>query len=257
MAQTVISAGRRAARAAIGIVAWAYCALAAAATLQISPVTIEMARGVSGAVMTLSNASDHSLYGQLRVFKWEQRQGEDVLSPTQALVASPPILRIPPGGQQVVRIVRLTDSAAREDSYRILVDEIPDPDTAPRSGIVIRMRYSVPVFVDNGLTVADGPRLSWTLLRGARDWRLRVENTGALHARLSTVWLVDGHGRRHEIEAGLMGYALPGQFRVWKLDIPSTTSLGSHPVIHASVNAKPVEEPVGVQSDPGGHEGGR
>lgn len=239
-------------RAAAGVLAWACGAVAAAATLQISPVTIEMAPGVKGAAMTLSNAGEHPLYGQLRVFRWDQRDGEDRLSPTQTLVASPPMLQIAPGNQQVVRLVRTADDAAKESSYRILIDEIPDPRTQPRSGIVIRMRYSVPVFLDNGLTARDRPELSWALVCEGRRWRLRVDNSGAFHARLNTVWVTGENGQRLDIESGLLGYVLPGRHRLWDLDLPAHARLGKRAVIHAVVNAGSVEASADVRPGSGG-----
>ncbi|WP_298015422.1 fimbria/pilus periplasmic chaperone [uncultured Castellaniella sp.] len=247
-------------RVAAGMIAWACAAAATAATLQISPVTIEMAPGVRGAAMTLSNVGEHPLYGQLRVFEWDQREGEDRLLPTRAVVASPPMLQIAPGAQQVVRIVRVAGEAARpvkEDSYRILIDEIPDPRTQPRSGVVIRMRYSVPVFLDNGLTARDRPELSWSLACENRRWRLRADNAGALHARLNTVWIAGADGRRHDIEPGLLGYVLPGRHRIWDLDLPANARLGKRAVIHAVVNAGAVEKAVDVRPGSGGCGAGR
>lgn len=235
--------------AGVSLLACFFCALASAASLQISPVSIDIARNANGAAMTLSNPSNMPLYGQLRVFKWDQQQGIDQLSPTQELAASPPIIQIPPGGEQVVRLVRAGGSVEKEACYRILIDEIPDPSSQPRNGVLIRMRYSVPIFVDNGLVQRDRPQLSWTMLRGSDHWRIRVDNSGSLHARLNSVWLIDQKGHRHDIQAGLLGYALPGRHRIWDIDIPAHVDLGNQPVVHATVNSQPSESTARVQID--------
>jgi hypothetical protein len=44
----------------------------------------------------LQNLGEAPVYGQVRVYLWEQKDGDDVLTPTQEVVASPPIIQIGP-----------------------------------------------------------------------------------------------------------------------------------------------------------------
>ena len=69
---------------------------AGAATLQISPVMVEMApqQGASG--IMLRNPDAMPVYGQVRVYAWEQRGGDDVLLPTDEIQVSPPSSRCGP-----------------------------------------------------------------------------------------------------------------------------------------------------------------
>lgn len=53
---------------------------ASGATLQISPVTVEMAAGNPAAGVTLSNPGARPIYGQVRTFRWTQEHGDDVLA---------------------------------------------------------------------------------------------------------------------------------------------------------------------------------
>ncbi|CAM3810929.1 molecular chaperone [Bordetella tumulicola] len=246
-------------RGRIAIVGLALClftARAAGVTLQVSPVTIEMAQGQNGAALTLTNPGDTPVYGQVRVFEWDQHNGEDTLAPTERLVASPPLIQVTPGGDQLVRLVRTPgDKPAVEQAYRIVIDEIPHEQTMPRSGVLIRMRYSIPVFVDNGLSAQDSPVLAWTLLREGGDWTLRVENRGRQRARINTVWIVDTRGRRYDIQEGLLGYALPGRYKIWPLDIPANATFGAKTVIHATINARPAQ--ANIMISPGNGKAGR
>jgi fimbrial chaperone protein len=223
----------------------AFSAAASAVTLQISPVTIEMGPAAKGAAMTLTNPGTSRIFGQLRVYEWDQQDGRDVLRPTRALVASPPLLEVPAGGAQLVRLVR-TDQGptGKESSYRILIDEIPDENEAPGTGVQIRMRYSVPVLVDGGLSANDGPILSWTLTRAADYWQLRVDNRGSRRARISAISLRDAGGQRHQVAQGLLGYALAGRFHIWKLEIPASVELGADLEVHAEVNAHSIVAPA-------------
>jgi fimbrial chaperone protein len=63
---------------------------AAAANLQISPVSIQFRAGQGAAGVSLQNYGDTPLYGQVRVYAWDQRDGQDVLTPANDVVASPP-----------------------------------------------------------------------------------------------------------------------------------------------------------------------
>ncbi|MCG2597257.1 MAG: fimbria/pilus periplasmic chaperone, partial [Achromobacter sp.] len=109
--------------------AWSVLAVPArAATLQISPVLVDLPPQQSATGIMLRNPGITPIYGQVRVYAWDQAQGDDVLAPTEAIQASPPIIQVPPKGEQLVRLVRAgKDVAPLEQSYRLVIDEIPDP----------------------------------------------------------------------------------------------------------------------------------
>ena len=89
------------------------------------PVMVDMApqQGASG--ITLRNPDAMPVYGQVRVYAWEQRDGDDVLLPTDEIQVSPPIIQVPPRSEQLVRLVRASrEPAAIEKSYRLVIDEI-------------------------------------------------------------------------------------------------------------------------------------
>ncbi len=76
------------------------------ANLQISPVSISFQPGQNAAGIQLQNNGDTPLYGQVRVYAWDQRDGVDALTPTTQLVASPPIIEIAGKSAQTIRLVR-------------------------------------------------------------------------------------------------------------------------------------------------------
>ena len=123
-------------------------------------------------------------------------RGEDVLTPTQDIQASPPIIQVPPNGEQLVRLVRVgKELAALEQSYRLVIDEIPDPSTPMVNGVVLRMRYSVPVFVA-GATPEPAPELAWHLSRQGKEWVLRLDNSGTRYAQVA-LSLIHIYKHRH------------------------------------------------------------
>ncbi|MFP3757747.1 fimbria/pilus periplasmic chaperone, partial [Cupriavidus sp. SIMBA_020] len=144
-----------------------------AATLQISPVLVDLAPQQGATGILLRNPGATPIYGQVRVYAWDQAQGDDVLTPTTEIQASPPIIQVPSKGEQLVRLVRSgNDLAPLQKSYRLVIDEIPDPSTPLVNGVVLRMRYSVPVFVA-GATPEPTPELAWRVTRAGKEWILR------------------------------------------------------------------------------------
>ena len=91
--------------------AYALAASAAAASLQISPVMINLRATQAATGISLQNDGDVAIYGQVRVFLWEQKGGDDVLTPTDELIASPPVMQIAPKSTLMIRLVRRTDVA--------------------------------------------------------------------------------------------------------------------------------------------------
>lgn len=227
----------------------AACAVAHAASLQISPVTVDLQPTENAVGFTLRNPGDHPLYGQVRIFKWDQTNTDDALTPTQDLIASPPLIQVAPQSEQLVRLVRqAAGPSTTEQNYRILIDEIPQPETAAASGVTIRLRYSVPVFVEPAGAVGK-PELSWHLVRDAQGWSLRVTNAGMRRGQISAVQLVDG-GKTYMISKGLLGYALAGRTRQWRIDPGRGADLHGALKIRANVNALPSEAPVAIDPRP-------
>ncbi|AOI71184.1 pilus assembly protein PapD [Burkholderia ubonensis] len=221
----------------------ALCAASAAtesaATLQISPVTLELPPSVAAAGVTLTNSGAQVIYGQVRTFRWTQENGEDVLTPTDSLAASPPLLQIGANAEQLIRLVRTTPATpAAEESYRVLIDELPAPGTPVTNGITLRLRYSVPVFVEPDRTPAP-PRLDWRVESDPRGWLLSVSNLGGRRAQISAVRLVDAQGNAQEVARGLLGYALAGSVRRWPLRLDARKP--PFVKVRATVNAQPVE----------------
>lgn len=229
------------------------CGGAGAANLQISPVSIAFQPSQAAAGINLQNFGDTPLYGQVRVYAWDQQNGVDVLTPTADVVASPPIIEVAANSTQTIRLVRRTlgtgaagATAGAERSYRILIDEIPRGDTG--TGVAIRLQYSVPVFVVPAAAGA-APALRFTV--GKRDGNLvlRAQNGGAQHAQLGATRLRTAAGAEVELSKGLYGYALAGREREWPLPKDKAAALTGPLTVIANVNARELSFPVAPATD--------
>jgi fimbrial chaperone protein len=193
---------------------------ASASGLQIAPTSLELAAAGPAQALWLTNTGDHDIRAQVRAYQWSQNGGKDALEPTQSLVASPPMVSIPSGGRQLVRVIRTGQQAASgEQTYRLLVDELP-LEAAKGTGVQYVLRYSVPVFVGGG----GKPALAWSESTGQGTLDLTVSNTGSAHAQISEVNLVQAGAAPVAIVPGLLGYVLPGSTMHWTIALPSGAS---------------------------------
>lgn len=211
---------------------------ALASGLQISPTTLQLAASQNADGIWLSNVGDTVISAQARVFLWTQQDEDDRLAPSTGLVVSPPMLQIPPGGKQFVRVIRSGPPPAAETAYRVVVDELPveappsegTPQVAApaaqgkkQMGLSFVMRYSLPVFLNGtSATAPAAPELAWSVRKSATQWRLQVRNTGSTRARIADVQAVLADGSRTMLHGGLLGYALAGQTMHWNLPAPTT-----------------------------------
>jgi fimbrial chaperone protein len=235
--------------ALVWLLAWLAPA-ALAASLQITPIRVELPPGAGAAALSLRNRGDQPISAQVRVFRWTQAQGDDVLTPAEDIVASPPILRIEAQSEQLVRIVRPgPDTVPAETTYRLLIDELPQADTSTTSGVRLQLRYSVPVFV--GTPAAGGaPRVNFALWRDGQSWMLGATNDDNRHAQISDVSLVADTGAATPVAAGLLGYALRGNHRAWRVPLPNGFAPGPRMRVKATLNGTSVVRPLDLSPPP-------
>src|ERR1035441_3937596 len=123
---------------------------AGAQALAVLPVNILVQPGQKAATLTVTNQGTTETAIQIRAFAWNQPDGADQLTTSDAVVVSPPLASIAAGATQVIRIILRQSPQSSEDTYRILVDQIP-PKAEP--GVVhIVLRMSIPIFADRKST---------------------------------------------------------------------------------------------------------
>lgn len=196
--------------------------LSLAAALQVSPTNLtfrhagERARAKQ---VWLTATGDRQVSGQVRVYEWTQRDGQDVLTETRDVIASPPVMIIPAGETQVVRLINKTTSTEREKAYRLIIDELPADDELPaRAGVNLLLKYSVPVFVPPPPEKAEEASLQGVQFHlkkeGAQRW-LVADSSLRTHIQLSQLDYVTRDGKVMRLHQGLLGYVLAGGHREW------------------------------------------
>lgn len=196
----------------LSFAAWLAGPPAAAATLDIAPVSHELTAARPALSMTVTNRGDAPVTLQVRGFAWDQDSGEDRLTPAAEVIVSPPIFSIAPGQSQVLRALVQGPAPERERSYRLLIDELPAE--GERSAVRMALRLSVPVFVKPALEQPPA-KLDWALAADGRS--IRVANVGGSRHRVHRLELLRADGQR--LAASSSGpYVLAGAQRRWTLD---------------------------------------
>lgn len=214
---------------------------AAKGQLQTRQTGVDLPAGTRAGRLVLANTGDAPVAAQVRAYAWTQVDGEDVLAPSTALTASPAIVEIAPGAEQLVRVVRGDGAAVpAEQAFRVVVDELPgDPDNEATNAVTVRMRYVLPVFV-RAENAAD-PVLACQV-GGAS---LTCRNSGGRAAQLGATTLVGSRGRS-ELTPGLLGYVLAGSTRRFALDAAKVAAAGTPASLQVQLNGQPTTVALGA-----------
>ena len=186
---------------------------ASAQALSVQPVNILLASGERTTVLTVTNKAESETSIQIRAYAWHQKEDGDDLTPTEALILSPPLATIAPGADQVLRLQLRQPPQGQEATYRILIDQIP-PAKAP--GVVnMVLRLSIPLFAQPAARTV--PHLQFHVERDADKLFLVGINDGHRHEVLRDVALTTGDGRKLKLESGQSPYILAGVTRRWSI----------------------------------------
>ncbi len=207
---------------------------ASATSISVAPTTIDLTGGTAASQLTLKNSASKPVSVQVRVFRWSQENGVERLEPTKAVVASPPSTKMAPGQEYTIRVVRVSKAPIKgEESYRVLVDELPQKSKAENT-VNLVVRQSIPVFFSGeGATTPD---VTWTV--GRKDGRtvLTARNNGSTRLRISDLSLTQG-GKAVASSKGLVGYVLGDS--TMSFPVGGKTPAGSKIVIKANSNLGP------------------
>jgi fimbrial chaperone protein len=193
-----------------------------AANLSVYPLRVEFAGGRTGDALNLRNAGSTPILVQASVVKWSQKDGADQFEPTKDVLVAPALVEIPAGDTQVVRLaLRRSADATSEQTYRLLLREVPRPMGANGPRLQIVVNISLPVFVP--ATNAANTFSFEASTEGGNTLLLR--NPGASHIQFKELDVSDASGR--SVNYNTMFYLLGQQNRT--LELPAATKLGPGP----------------------------
>jgi len=233
--------------AAAALISLALGASAVAQSLTVLPVNVFFTPGQKASTMTVTNRGDREAAVQIRPYVWTQANGNDQLEATHALVVSPPIASIAPGATQLVRLILRDLPGDREVTYRVLLDELPQPAEAGIVNVVFRL--SIPVFSRSAVRAS--PHLEFHLEREAGQVYLVGSNEGKCHDAIHDMALLTSDGTKLKPDSGASPYLLAGATRRWRIDVPNSISLPNDTLrLTARADSGAIDEQVRVVSRP-------
>lgn len=203
---------------------WCSCSLAG--SIAVSPLRATLSASHSVIAFTVTNNSKEPTVVQLEMLSWSQKGGKDVYSPTQDILATPPIFTLAAGGSQVIRTgLKHSPDIQRELTYRLYLQEAPPPPKAGFQGLQVALRIGVPIFVVP--VNIQPPALLWRVYR-TQGGQLEVglSNNGNTHVQVANFSLADANGSKLGVQQ-LAAYVLSGQSSSWQvkgIGVPASTS---------------------------------
>jgi fimbrial chaperone protein len=200
--------------------------LAWSGSFQVNPIRVDLSGRAQTSALTVRNTGDEPVVVQVSVEAWSQDESKDVYAPTRELLATPPVMTIPPNEERIVRVgMRRAPDRNRELSYRLFLQEVPPPPKPGFQGLVVALRVGLPVFIAPAQGTAS-PRMTWKAAR-LPDNKIEVTaaNGGTAHLQVADFTLMASDtGNTVATYSGLT-YVLPDQRRQWTL--PLTAPLGA------------------------------
>lgn len=191
---------------------------AAASEFSVTPIRAELKPGAMSETITVTNDGTARLRLAVKLSEWTQdTSGKDVYTDSGDLVYFPRQMDVEPGAKRLVRVGAKSPGAAIERTYRLFIEEIPEP--APAGGpaaVNFYFRFGVPVFLPPAVPRPEPEVGAPTLKKGKLS--VVVKNAGNQHFRLNKVTIQDNSGAYAQDVAGW--YSLAGSTRTYTVDLP-------------------------------------
>jgi fimbrial chaperone protein len=219
-----------------------------AGSFTVNPVRVTLTDTQGIAALTVRNLGTEPTVVQLDLMDWSQARGDNILTPSEQLLATPPLFTLPPGGSQIIRVgLRKPAEANRESTYRVILREVL-PERTDEQGLRVALQLSLPVFV-----VPHGrytPKLDWKLVHtGGDGLRLTATNVGTAHVQLASLRIMLPDERTSIANRTVPEYLLPGTSRSWELHSSADLTTGAPLRLHAQTDAGELRANLVIEAD--------
>lgn len=216
-----------------------------AASLRVAPVLLDLKAPQAATSLRIWNDAQRPISVQVRIFRWSQEGGKENFVPATDVVVSPPITKLKGGGENTIRVVRTSKTPVRgEESYRVIVDELPDAADRRSGTVNLVIRHSIPVFFAAADIKAAAPK--WSVSRTSGGYKLNVANGGDKRLRISDVVLRAAGGGEVAAQSGLVGYVLGQSTESWFIPAKGGKAGGGTLTISAQSDAGAIDARASV-----------
>ena len=215
---------KQAAKGALVFLLVFYPAAAFSGQWRVAPARVFLDREARSSVITIVNEGEEKVNLQCKAMEWTQDpEGKDVYNESKELVFFPRILMVDKGEQRIIRAGIKAPATAREKTYRLFIEEIPQPKkgSSDSAQLTIAIRFGVPFFVKPLKEEAAGELTGLGMAKGIVS--ASVRNTGNTHFRIIEISLKGKDGKGEETFASKLDgwYLLAGADRIYSSPIPA------------------------------------
>jgi len=188
----------------------------------VTPIRLDLGRDARSGAVTVFNESDGRLQVQMKAFVWTQdKEGKDQYEETGDILFFPRIMIFDKRGEKILRAGIKNPAIEKEKTYRLFIEEIPEPSREEGARVAIAIRFGLPIFVKPVNAEVRGELAKLSIAGGVVTAVAR--NVGNVHFLVRTVLVTARDGAGKEIFSKELGgwYLLPGASRPYAAEVPS------------------------------------
>jgi fimbrial chaperone protein len=196
------------------------------ADLFVTPVKLFFGAKQKTTIIKVKNNSDQTLSLQINTYSWVQdEEAKDQYPPTQDIILFPKILSLKSGEERIIRVGVNVPSGMKEKTYRIFLEELPQP--LQTEGNVIRtiLKIGIPVFISPAKPEETCEIEKMEFSKGGLSFT--VKNKGNVHLIIQSVKVKGVDASDTPVfQSGVESrYLLEGRSRSFSFNIPKENCL--------------------------------
>lgn len=209
-----------------------------AASLSIDPISFTVQPTQGAQVLRVGNTGDQPVRVQISPVRWFFDGNSEREEAADGLILNPPIFTVAAQKTQFIRFgERQRETSESEKAYRLVIEEVPDPEEVRQPGLRTVLKFSVPIFI---APLKPVHHLSWHTSVESGALHVSAINDGNVHQRLVRLSVVREDGAAMPIFSAAV-YLLPGEGHDWQVPVEGTIN---HPLNLVLTTEQGVEERV-------------
>jgi fimbrial chaperone protein len=115
---------------------------------RVTPIRLDLGREAKSGVITVINEGSEKLQVQIKAFEWMQdAEAKDIYTETNDIIFFPKIIVFEKNEERIIRAGIKILATKKEKTYRLFIEEIPEPKKAEGVNVSFAIRFGVPIFV--------------------------------------------------------------------------------------------------------------
>lgn len=195
--------------------------IAFAGEWRVTPIRLDLGRDAKSGAITVINEGEKNLHVQMKAFEWSQdMEGKDQYTETEEILFFPKMMVVEKKEERILRVGIKIPAAAKEKTYRLFIEETPEPKKGEGAQVAIAVRFGIPVFVKPVAVEAKGDIEKIEISKGVVN--TLVKNSGNRHFIINSIILKGTNIKGEETYSKEISgwYLLSGTSRLYTAQFP-------------------------------------